>query len=418
MNYRWRVSFGLALIMGVLVPPAWPQKPPAPPPAPPASPSPGAGGPVAPNALPNSDVNQQDMDLVLYLRGRVATSDGTSLPNDVMIERWCNSRVRQQVYASVVGDFSMQLGSMADSFVDASGEGTPQFSGSRQTAGMGIPRRDLANCELRASVSGFHSSVVNLMEFTASGKTIDIGAIVVQRAVKVKGETLSALPYQAPKDARRAYEKGLEAEKNAKLPDARKYFEQAVALYPKYTSAWFQLGGILQKENQKDEARKAYVQATAIDTRFLPPYLALAKMAFETQNWQEAVKLTGHIIGLDPLNRASIAGYIVDLDSSSCAEAYFYNAFANFKLDKYEDAEKSALKADQHVDVHSRFPQLHLLLGEIYVQKNDYPSAVSELRTYLELVPHATDSDLVRQRLAKLEKQSASGSTGQKINQD
>jgi tetratricopeptide (TPR) repeat protein len=123
-----------------------------------------------------------------------------------------------------------------------------------------------------------------------------------------------------------------------------------VEIYPSSTNAWFQLGTVLQIENQKDAARKAYTQATTIDRRFLPPYLSLASMAYETENWTEVLNLTGHILDLDPLN---------------CAEAYFYNAVANYELNKIEDAEKSGLKAE-HLDLRTRFPQLHLLLAEIF----------------------------------------------------
>src|SRR2546430_2521564 len=59
-------------------------------------------------------------DLVLFLRGRIATNDGTSLPNDTLVERVCNATVRQQVYATLHGDFSMQMESRFDSFLDAS----------------------------------------------------------------------------------------------------------------------------------------------------------------------------------------------------------------------------------------------------------------------------------------------------------
>jgi hypothetical protein len=57
----------------------------------------------------------------MFLLGRVATDDGTPVPHDVMVERVCNARVRQQVYATSRGDFSMELGSMTDSYLDASG---------------------------------------------------------------------------------------------------------------------------------------------------------------------------------------------------------------------------------------------------------------------------------------------------------
>src|SRR6202043_272036 len=129
---------------------------------------------------------------------------------------------------------------------------------------------------------GFHSRVISLVGLDSFGGSVDVGAVVVQRAGKVEGATLSATLYKAPKDARKAYDKGLRAEKNGKLADAHKYFETAVEIYPRSATAWFQLGTVLEKENQKDAARKAYSQATTIDARFLPPFLSLASMACET----------------------------------------------------------------------------------------------------------------------------------------
>jgi hypothetical protein len=215
--------------------------------------------------------------------------------------------------------------------------------------------------------------------------------------------TVSAIPYKAPKDARKAYERGLQAERNGKLADAHKYFETAVEIYPGFTNAWFQFGTVLQKENQKDEARKAYTQATTLDTKFLPPYLFLASMAFEAENWTEVLKLTGHLLDLNPLDQADVTGYILDLDPLNYAEAYFYNAFANYRLNKIEAAEKSALKAER-VDLRTHFPQLHLLLAEIFARKNNYAGAIAEIETYLALDPHAKDADQQREQLAKLEK--------------
>src|SRR5207253_2574269 len=141
-----------------------------------------------------------------------------------------------------------------------------------------ISRHELTKCELRASASGFHSGVISLLDLDAFGGSVDVGVIVVQRGTKIEGMTLSATPYKAPKDARRAYEKGLQAERNGKLADARKYFETAVALYPSSANAWFRLGTVLQKEKQKDAARQAYTQATTIDTTFLQPSLSIAEM--------------------------------------------------------------------------------------------------------------------------------------------
>ena len=399
MSDRWHSPVAIVLAMGLLVPVALAQKPsgsPSPPPSKPTQPA--TINPVQ----PNQPVQQQDV--VLFLHGRIATNDGTSLPNDALVERICNNRVRQQVYVSPGGDFSMQLGTRFDSFVDASGEPTSQDAFARRAMTEGIPRRDLVNCEVKATVAGFRSNSVNLVELTPSGSAIDVGAIVVERTTKVKGATISAIPYKAPPLAQKAYEKGLEAESNGKLAEARKYFEQALNVYPRFASAWFQLGRILEKDNQVEPARAAYTKASSIDTKFAPPRLSLASMAFKAGNWTEVLQLTGYIIDHDLLNHGDIAGDLLDLDEVNPAEAYFYNAVANFKLDKIEEAQKSALKAE-HVDLRTNFPQLHLLLGEIFVRTKNYTSAILELQTYLKLAPHPKDADLVREQLAKLETQ-------------
>ena len=349
----------------------------------------------------------------MFLQGRVATNDGTPLPNDAVVERVCNNNVRQQVYASSHGDFSMQLGSRTGSLVDASGDPASPSGVASKDSLMGIPRRDLTNCELRASAVGFRSTAISLVELDTFGSSIDVGAIVMQRTAKMEGMTLSAAPYKAPRDASKVYEKGLEAERNGKHANARKYFERAVQIYPGYAIAWFQLGAVLQKEDQNDAARAAYIQATTIDAKFLPPYLSLAFIAYGAKNWAEVLKLTGHIMELDPLNQAAGTGYILDLDPLNYTEAYFYNAVANYKLNKIEDAQKSALKAE-HLDLRTRFPQVHLLLAEIFARKNNYAGAILEMQTYLELAPYARNADQVREQLTKWERLNGSASAAEK----
>jgi tetratricopeptide (TPR) repeat protein len=349
----------------------------------------------------------------MFLLGRVATSDGTVVPNDVLVERICTTGVRQQVHVSSNGEFSMQLGSRNDSYLDATGSQSSQNSVNSKDSELGISRRELANCELQASASGFSSSVITLVDLAGSLSSVDVGAIVVKRRTKIEGLTLNASAYKAPDAARKAYEKGLQAEKKGKLTDAQKYFGKAVEIYPKYANAWFQLGTVLQKEDQKDAARTAFTQATTIDTKFLPPYLSLALMAFEAENWAAVLSFTNHILDLDPLNR--VAGYVWDLDPLNYTEAYFYNAVANYKLNKFADAEKSGLKAEQ-VDLPTRFPQVHLLLAEIFARKKDYVMAIAETQNYLDLVPHAKDADQVRVRLAKLQKLNGSESAAEKPN--
>jgi hypothetical protein len=352
---------------------------------------------------------------VVFLVGRVATSDSTALPNNVLVERVCENRVSQQIYASLQGDFSMQLASNTDSVMDATADPALLTKTTNNSLLGGMPRLKLANCELRASAPGFHPSSVSLIDLDVLSGTANVGGIILERLTKIKGTTLSAIPYMAPNDARKAYERGLGAEKKNKLADACKDFERAVEIYPNFTQAWFHLGTALEKQGQKDEARAAYTRATTIDTRFFAPYLSLASMAYEAQDWADVLFFTAHILDLDPWNHRDFTGYMVNLDDVNYAEAYFYNALANYQLNRVDAAERSAIKAE-HLDMRTRYPELHLVMAEILAQKSDYAGAISELQTYLQLVPHPRQLDQLQIRLAEWEKLSSSVST-EKIEQ-
>jgi tetratricopeptide (TPR) repeat protein len=344
---------------------------------------------------------------VLFVSGRVATNDGTPLPNNVTVERICNEKVRQQVYASLHGEFTMQLGSLVDSFVDASAQLAQVRPDPRNPSLAGVSRRELATCDLRVSAAGFHQKRLSLMELTTFGQSIDVGSIVVQRGTKVQGTTVNAAIYRVPDAARKAYEKGLDAENSGKLANARAHFERAVAVYPKFASAWLELGNVLQAQRENDAARDAYTKAATTDPKFVPPFLQLAAMACETQNWKEVLDFTRHILDLDAFK--SPGGYTLDLDKYAYAEAYFYDALANFHLDRIADAERSALKAEQ--ELRTRSPRLHLLLGEIFAREKHYANAILELQTYLELAPHAANADQVRASMAKWQTLNASAPT-------
>ncbi len=396
VNRRLPILVALGLATALLVPAARAQKPPAPPPPPSGPPSPSPTHPV--NNVPmSSQPGQPEMDFVMYLQGRVATDDGTRLPSDVMIERVCSAAIRQQVYASPGGDFSMHLGAITDSALDATAAGTSQPSMPGKFTDAGIPRHELAICELRATVSGYESRSVNLASLSPSNKNVDVGVILLHSRTKVAGTTVDAAAYKAPKDAGVAYQKGVDAQTGGKLANARKYFERAVAVYPAYAHAWFQLGLVLEKQNEKDAARIAYTRATAANAGFLPPYVSLARMALEAGNWSEVLRFTGPILALDPFK--DLTGYTMELDAYNSGDAYFYNAVANYRLHNFADAERSALKAEHSL---VRSTQLHLLLGQIFARKKDHPSAISEIQMYLELVPDAQEADRVRQWLAEL----------------
>lgn len=403
-NQILRGLFGLVISLSVASQPALSQHPPgggggA------AGANPGGAGmgkPTSPAPRSNS-TNMDTLNRPAYLSGKVLMDDGAAPPEPVVIERVCNGRPRAEGYTDSKGRFSFQLGQSQGVTQDASyddlgtsGLQQPNAPG-RRSAPMGREQvgggtrgnagQGLVGCELRASLAGFRSDVVNL-----SGRRMfdnpDVGTIVLRRLANVEGTSISMTTLQAPKDARKAYDKAREALRKGKTADAQKEFEKAVGAYPQFAAAWYELGLIHEQGNDPAEARKYYAQAIAADSKLVTPYLHLAQLGARERKWQEVADISGRAIKLDPVD---------------FPDAYLYNALANYNLRRFDVAEVSARQA-QKLDSAHRWPKADRVLGTILYEKKDYTGAAEQMRSYLTFAPDATDADLVKAQLAELEK--------------
>jgi hypothetical protein len=332
----------------------------------------------------------------IFLSGRVMMEDGGAPPETVTIERLCLGRGTgmpiPEGYTDSKGRFSFQVGQRMGMMPDAS-MGNDTMSGSN--TGMGMPgmngrssvtERDLMSCELRASLPGYRSTVVTLSG-RRSLDNPDVGTIVLRRLTDVTGFTTSATSLMAPKDAKKAFEKALNAMKKNKLPDAQREFETATNLHPRYAEAWFELGRLREVQKDRDGALASYQKALAADEKFVSPYLAIAGLEASQNKWPEVKTLTEKVI---QLNR-----YDFPL-------AYFYGAVANYNLRDNESAEKLC-KAGIEADQFHRIPKMAHLLGMLLADKQDYSAASEQLKAYLKFAPKAADVETVKKQLADIE---------------
>jgi tetratricopeptide (TPR) repeat protein len=266
--------------------------------------------------------------------------------------------------------------------------------GNRGSGGIGGPRgvseRDLMGCEVRATLAGFRSDMVSLSGRRAMDNP-DLGVIVLHRMAKVDGFTFSGTSAFAPKDAKKAYEKGKEAVKKNKEADAERELQKAVDLYPKYAVAWYELGTVYQKQKKLDDARKCYAESLKADSKFVSPYAQLTKLAAVDQNWQQTVEYSDKLLKLNPY---------------FSPEVYFYNAVANLNLKNLDAAEEHA-REGLKMDTQNRTPRMNQVLGVVLAQKQDFKGAAESMRSYLKLAPTAPDVDHVKRQLEEIERQLA-----------
>jgi tetratricopeptide (TPR) repeat protein len=369
--------------------------------------TPGKGTPTpSPTPTPRSTTPNQTTETPavprpIWITGRVLMYDGVPPPESVTIERLCSSNsVRAEGYTDSKGHFSFNLGQNNGVFADASTsifQAPGQFGGlgastnsNGATGGTGGSNPDSAywDCELRARLPGYRSDSI-LLTGRRMMDSPDVGVIVLYPLSKIQGLTASATSSQAPKDARKAYEKGLDAVKKDKPDQAEQEFRKAVQIYPRHAAAWLELGKVLERRDHYPEAREAYANALAADSKYVYPYQQLYQIALREQNWKDLAERTDQLLHLDPYEFPA---------------AYYLNALAHLQLKDYDAAEKSAHKAIE-ADWKQANPKNHYLLGAILVQKRDWKQAASSFRAYLKAAPNAPEKAQVEKTLGQIDQQ-------------
>ena len=362
-----------------------------------STPTTGSGGQTSVQANPSPSSGSTARSI--YISGKVAMQDGAAV-SQVTIERVCGGIAKTVAYSNSTGRFSFQWGDGSMIVTDASDSGSGRTHGSG-SGGFGSAQSDgggsalasdpfgnrMMNCELRANAPGFTSDTVDLFNRRTADNP-DIGTLVLHRMAGVEGSSISVTSMMAPKDAKKAYERGLQSLLKNKLDDAAKDFEKAVAVYPAYAEAWVNLGKLRLEQRSIGPAKAALLKAMAADPKLVVPYMELGLLAARDANWQESGKYLDRAVELDPVD---------------FPQAWYADAVANYNLARYDAAEKGA-RAAVKLDPRHVNPRSSYLLGLILEEKHDYAGASAELATFIKLSPNAPDLAEARGRLGRLEK--------------
>jgi tetratricopeptide (TPR) repeat protein len=331
---------------------------------------------------------------VSVLSGKVAMADGSQLPNRVAIQRDCGGAPITATFADRNGHFSFRWNQTTELTPDAS-EATSLGSirgpdraattaNSIEAAGGGT----MTGCLLRATAPGFRSDSIPLDNRRTSFESYDLGTIVLHPVEGGSKPSVSTSALRAPGDAKKAYEKGLEALGKGKYAEAEKSFEKAVAIYPQYADAWLTLGKLRLQNKAEDSAIEAFQKCTESDDKLVEAHVLLGMLDVGKKQWADAAK---------QLDAALL------LDAVHFPDAWFNDAVADYNLKNYEAAEKSVREALK-LDPQHKNPQADYLLGLVLAARKDYGGAVEQLRIYLRVAPDGPDATRAKTQIPEIEK--------------
>ena len=324
------------------------------------------------------------MYLPVILAGKVIVEGAEGLSEPVVIRIGCGTQSLPQVYTDRKGRFSFQPGcntvlAISDASARSSFFGIPS-----NAIGAWRDAMNLSNCRLYAELPGFRSSQLWLGTIRSMRRT-NVGTIVLSRIKGSTGAPVSFTTLMAPKQAKKAYEKGAKALRSVEEPNYAKavpLLERAVELHPEFAAAWEALGRTRQGLGDTDGAREAFERSIEADHHFLKPYPPLIEMAVEDKKWPELESLTDRYLKMSP----------------GATKFRYYNSFAALKAGNLLKAE-SMVEMIENAGEMDRWPMSYLILAEVLSRQGEFEQAAKLYETYLSTFPNAQTSEAIRRTL-------------------
>lgn len=219
---------------------------------------------------------------------------------------------------------------------------------------------------------------------------------LMRSKIRMKGEsvapgtlaapgTTSVTAVEIPKDARKAFEKGISKSEQGKSEEAIKAFQEAIKHYPTYLSAINNLAVEYIKLSRYDEAKEHLETALKLDENSSLSHLNMGIILNQTKKFSEAKNHLNKAIELDFRNPL----------------AHFELGIASFQLSDFTQAQ---MEFETTVGMAAnKIPLSRLYLAEIYKRVSRSREAMEQLESFLkENAKENPYTEVVKQEIEKL----------------
>jgi len=204
-----------------------------------------------------------------------------------------------------------------------------------------------------------------------------------------KGDVVSAADLSIPAPAKKEFDAGQKLlQDKHDVRGSIGHFRKATELYSSFTQAYVLLGLAYLQDQKLKESQAALEQAVRLDPRSGAGYLTLGACLNQQKDYASAEKALNRGLELEP----------------ESSEGQYELAKNYWAQRRWQEAEPHALKAET---LRPNIAGVHVVMGNILLQKRDNAGALKEFNEYLRLDPKGSMSDAVRAMVSKLEKAQA-----------
>jgi Flp pilus assembly protein TadD len=191
--------------------------------------------------------------------------------------------------------------------------------------------------------------------------------------------------FNIPQKARKEFEEGkrLVVDKHD-APSGISHLRKAIEIHSAFPQAYTVLGFAYLEQGDLQQADAALKEALKLNPNSAPACLEMGALLNQQKKYAEAQKELAHALEIDP----------------KVPEAHYELAKTYWELGRWQQAEPHARQAA------AAMPQLapvHVILGNIDLQKRDLAAAIKEYQTYLRMAPDGPMAPATRAMLTRLE---------------
>jgi tetratricopeptide (TPR) repeat protein len=220
--------------------------------------------------------------------------------------------------------------------------------------------------QTNARLDGASSKLVLYLDSPATAHTARSSYTVSVRELKIPGK------------ARNEYAKGLGSLAKQDLAGSAEHFMKAAQAFPEYYEAFYHIGVVKTKEGLLGEALPAFQKAIDLSGgRYAWAEFGIGYVQYVEGKSEEAVTTIRR-------------GLEVDENSP---EGYLFLAMALLRLNRLDEAEKSAREA---LVRNPNLAQAYLVLSDAYGRQQEYLEQLQGLEAYLKLEPNGAESQSAR----------------------
>lgn len=195
--------------------------------------------------------------------------------------------------------------------------------------------------------------------------------------------SLAEAAQNIPKPARKAYEQGVQFQKENQADKAIAQFTQAVKLYPEYFQALTERANLLLQGNKLAEAEADFERSLKINPKDAAALRSLGYCQIQQKKFVAGVGNLEKSYSLDP----------------NVPLTLLLLGYGNLSLNRYEEA-KQCLQEALKMGPESA-ARAHIYLAEVYSHEGNFKDAADEVRQYLKAKPDAADAARLKEMEAQ-----------------